>query len=64
MKSILNIVVSTLVLIFGLGCSAKKVNKIEVKKVIKEEMTAAQILGNPDYLAISYGGYREKSRED
>jgi exo-beta-1,3-glucanase (GH17 family) len=27
------------------------------------EKTAAQILGNPDYLAISYGGYREKSRE-
>ncbi|WP_339659689.1 glycosyl hydrolase family 17 protein [uncultured Polaribacter sp.] len=64
MKSILNIVVTTFVLIFGLGCSAKKVNKIEVKKVIKEEMTAAKILGNPDYLAISYGGYREKSRED
>jgi hypothetical protein len=27
------------------------------------EMTAAKILGNPDYLAISYGGYREKSRD-
>nr|WP_232457115.1 glycosyl hydrolase family 17 protein [Polaribacter sp. SA4-12] len=27
-------------------------------------MTAAKILGNPEYLAISYGGYREKSRED
>jgi exo-beta-1,3-glucanase (GH17 family) len=26
-------------------------------------MTAAKILGNPDYIAISYGGYREKSRE-
>ncbi len=27
------------------------------------EKTAAEILGNPDYLAISYGGYREKSRD-
>ena len=26
-------------------------------------MTAKDILGNPDYLAISYGGYRGKSRE-
>ncbi|MHB0756177.1 glycoside hydrolase family 17 protein [Polaribacter sp. M15] len=29
----------------------------------KKELTAADILGNPDYLAISYGGYRENSRE-
>jgi exo-beta-1,3-glucanase (GH17 family) len=28
-----------------------------------EEITAARILGNPDYRAISYGGYREISRE-
>ncbi len=26
-------------------------------------VTAADILGNPDYPAISYGGYREKSRD-
>ena len=25
--------------------------------------TAEQILGNPDYLAISYGGYRSNTRE-
>ena len=28
----------------------------------KGEINAATILGNPDYPAISYGGYREKSR--
>jgi len=28
-----------------------------------KHITAAEILGNPDYLAISYGGYREKSRD-
>ncbi len=27
------------------------------------EMTAAKILGNPDYKAICYGGYRQKTRE-
>lgn len=26
-------------------------------------MTAKDILGNPDYLAISYGGYRQKTRD-
>ena len=30
---------------------------------IKKEVTAKDILGNPDYLAISYGGYREKTRD-
>ncbi|WP_298237248.1 glycosyl hydrolase family 17 [uncultured Algibacter sp.] len=27
-------------------------------------MTAAEILGNPEYQAISYGGYRSKTRDD
>jgi exo-beta-1,3-glucanase (GH17 family) len=36
----------------------------ENKQNEKTLITAAQILGNPKYLAISYGGYREKSRED
>ena len=29
----------------------------------KKELTPKEILGNPNYLAISYGGYREESRE-
>ncbi|GAA4891723.1 hypothetical protein GCM10023311_15170 [Flaviramulus aquimarinus] len=29
----------------------------------QKHITAAEILGNPDYLAISYGGYRHKSRD-
>jgi len=29
---------------------------------MNDTKTAAQILGNPDYLAISYGGYRETTR--
>ena len=58
MKISFKIGISILVLIFSLGCSSKK-----NKKTIKEEMTAAKILGNPDYIAISYGGYRQKSRD-
>ena len=30
---------------------------------VKKEMTAKEILGNPKYLAISYGGYRQNSRD-
>ncbi|MFQ3305771.1 MAG: ribosomal protein L1, partial [Polaribacter sp.] len=58
MKSNFKICISILVLILSLGCSSKK-----SKTTIKEEMTAAKILGNPDYVAISYGGYRQKSRD-
>ena len=43
------------ILLMILSCSEKP----------KEEkmMTASEILGNPDYLAISYGGYRETTRD-
>ena len=41
-------------LLMTIGCTE------EAKKT---ELTAAEILGNPEYLAISYGGYREKTRD-
>lgn len=34
----------------------------ENMKIEKSNITASDILGNPEYLAISYGGYRGKSR--
>jgi len=50
------------VLVLMIGCGNKK-NK-EDKNVTKENhITAKDILGNPDYLAISYGGYRQASRD-
>ena len=64
MKSHFKLLTMVLVLSIGFACSSKKVRTTLVKEERKEEMTAAKILGNPDYLAISYGGYREKSRED
>ena len=33
------------------------------QKPPEKEKTAADILGNPEYLAISYGGYRAKTRD-
>nr|WP_240964581.1 glycosyl hydrolase family 17 [Flavivirga algicola] len=38
-----------------LGCNKKPEEKMNI--------TAADILGNPEYLAISYGGYRQTSRD-
>lgn len=39
-------------------------NKKEEKEMqTQKKVTAKDILGNPDYLAISYGGYRKKSRD-
>ena len=32
------------------------------KKMKEKEITAQEILNNPEYLAISYGGYRKNSR--
>ena len=39
----------------------KKINNNLVKE--KKNITAKDILGNPKYLAMSYGGYRKKSRD-
>lgn len=33
------------------------------KNTTKKQITAKEILGNPEYLAISYGGYREVTRD-
>jgi exo-beta-1,3-glucanase (GH17 family) len=58
MKTNFKTFITVLVMIFGVGCDSKQTGK----PAQKIEMTAAKILGNPDYVAISYGGYREKSR--
>ncbi len=51
------------ILVTILGCvnTSKKENENATKEnemTKAKEMTAADILGNPDYLAMSYGGYR------
>lgn len=44
------------------GC--RNTSKIEMNTArMKKDITAANILGNKDYLAISYGGYRERNRD-
>lgn len=55
MRTIIKSAIYFIISLMILSCSEKP----------KEEkmMTASEILGNPDYLAISYGGYREKTRD-
>lgn len=55
MKKGFNLLIISLLSFLLVGCSEKVE---EVKKV-----TAADILGNSDYQAISFGGYRAKSRD-
>ncbi len=56
----------SVLLIVGLAYSCKKKEEKEkVKEEPKKEkqLTAKDILGNSDYLAISYGGYRRNTRD-
>jgi exo-beta-1,3-glucanase (GH17 family) len=48
--------------IFVFFCLIMNVLACKTMKNTRRDITAAQILGNPDYLAISYGGYRTTSR--
>ena len=49
--------------ILVVSCKENKESQNLKQQSIKKHVTAKDILGNPDYLAISYGGYRQKTRE-
>ena len=61
MKSILNITFGGMVLLLLVSYNSKDIR--ENQSQIQREMTAKEILGNPDYPAISYGGYRDSIME-
>jgi exo-beta-1,3-glucanase (GH17 family) len=50
------IFIAVFAFIFVVGCNSKK--KAKSASASSGTMSAATILGNPEYLAISYGGYR------
>lgn len=53
-----------LVVLLVFSCLEKQKTTNETTNQAKQnEVTAKDILGNPEYLAISYGGYRGKTRE-
>jgi exo-beta-1,3-glucanase (GH17 family) len=61
MKSILQSICFGMALLTSISCNQKKTRSDQTLN--QKEVTAKNILGNPDYLAICYEGYREKSRE-
>lgn len=63
MESKLKAIISLLVFALGFSCGQEKDSKETLKQPpIMKEITAANILGNPAYLAICYEGYRGNSR--
>lgn len=55
----IHIYVITTICFIGLSCQSKKTTI----KVNQTSPIAAEILGDPHYLAMSYGGYRQTSRD-
>jgi exo-beta-1,3-glucanase (GH17 family) len=63
MKSAIRIIGAIFGILFCFSCNTQQGKNQETQIQKKEQVTAKDILGNPDYLAISYGGYRERSRD-
>ena len=55
-----SIAIAAVLLIF---IAFQKVQKQKISTSKLKKVTAKEILGNPNYLAISYGGYRKTSRD-
>ena len=66
MRTIKHMFILVMALTLIVSCKKEKNKEKEnsAKQIIKKEVTAKDILGNSDYLAISYGGYRMKSRDN
>ena len=50
--------------VFMFSCRNQKTKTEVLEPITQKQVTAKDILGNPDYLAISYGGYRQKTRNE
>jgi len=61
-KSVLRVFLLMLFAVFFTSCSTNQTKNDKLSQM-NNNKTASEILGNPKYLAISYGGYREISRD-
>ncbi len=59
----LQLLIALTLLVAGFSCSQKSNSNGQIEESKKKEVTAKDILGNPEYLAISYGGYRQNTRD-
>lgn len=57
------LLVSTLLVFLMVSCKNKQSKQSTTNQQSQKEVTAKDILGNSNYLAISYGGYRKSSRD-
>ena len=62
-KTSKNKLINLNLIILFITCLLISCNSSENQMINKSEITAKEILNNPDYLAISYGGYRHNSRD-
>ncbi|NNK87132.1 MAG: glycosyl hydrolase family 17, partial [Flavobacteriaceae bacterium] len=63
MKSVKTIFIVACALLISVSCEQDKTKK-ETQNQKGYNLTAKDILGKPEYLAISYGGYRTKTRNE
>lgn len=63
MKATYITAIALMILLINYSCKQKETDKKESQSQINKEVTAKDILGNPNYLAISYGGYRATTRD-
>ena len=60
MRATKYILILILLVFLVISCKNKQSNTKNPNQQIQNEVTAKDILGNSNYLAISYGGYRKK----
>ncbi|WP_046758149.1 glycoside hydrolase family 17 protein [Kordia jejudonensis] len=63
MRTLRNISIFLLVTLFIMSCENSQKKKASPEPLTQKQVTAKDILGNNNYLAISYGGYRDSLRE-
>jgi len=62
MKTQLHISLLVCLMLF-VSCKNKSEDKTPMQNHKNKDLTAKEVLSNPDYLAISYGGYRHNTRD-
>ena len=63
MKKSIHILTIILLVFFMVSCKKNKNTNLTSNFKTQKKVTAKDILGNSNYLAISYGGYRKSSRD-
>lgn len=63
MKKLQHISIVLLVVMLFVTCKENHNKEHTPTKLMQKQVTAKDILGNPNYLAISYGGYRKSTRD-